>query len=106
MAEAAFDEALDWLAARAGKEVYVEVGIRDPTLKDADFYPLAMHVTLGKVGLGEDTGHERGLAWLPFSGGDRNRFYLDPARVTHVQIHGPGLRITFHDSIYIGFSGG
>ncbi len=99
-----FDDALDWLASREGKQVYVEIGMRDPTLPDADFAPLAMHVTLGKFGLGEDTGHDRGLAWLPFSGGDRNRFYLDPARVTYIQIHG-ALKITFHDALYVAFSG-
>lgn len=106
MSETTFDDARDWLAAREGKSVYVEIGMDDPTKDDYSYFPLAMHVTLGKVGLGEDQGHERGLAWLPFSGGDRNRFFLDPARVTNIKIHGPALKLWFHDSIYVGFSGG
>lgn len=72
MAEATFDDALDWLAKRAGQSVCIEVGIRDPSLADASFFPLAMHATLGPIQLGEDRGHGgRGLAWLPFSGTDR-----------------------------------
>lgn len=31
----------------------------------------------------------------------RDRLYLDPARVTRVQIHLGGLKITFHDAIYV-----
>ena len=38
-----FDDAMDWLAEREGKEVYVEVGIADPTLNNDDFFPVAMH---------------------------------------------------------------
>jgi len=102
-----FDDALDWIAAREGQSVYVEVGIGDPTLTDAAFFPIALHVTLGKVALGEDTGHDaRGLAVLPFSGGECNRLFLDPARATAITLNHAGLRITFHDSIYVGMSGG
>ena len=97
---------MDWLAEREGWEVYVEVGVADPTKDNYDYFPVAMHVTLGKVGLGEDEGHQCGLAWLPFSGGERNRFFLDPARVTNIIINHAGLKITFHDSIYVGMSGG
>ncbi len=101
-----FDDVMDWLTEREGQEVYVEVGVEDPTLDNNDYFPVAMHVTLGKVGLGEDAGHQRGLAWLPFSGGDRNRIYFDPARVTDITINHAGLKLTFHDSIYVAMSGG
>lgn len=104
VAEPTFDDALDWIAAREGDSVYIEVGIEDPTLADASFYPIALHATLQKVQLGEDTGHGgRGLAYLPFSEDGNNRLYLDPARITEVKIHG-ALKMVFHDTIYVGIS--
>lgn len=107
MDQPSFDDALDWIAAREGESVYLEVGIADPTLPDSSFYPVAQHATLGKVRLGEDVGHDgRGLAVLPFSGGERNRMYLDSERVTGIIVNHAGLKITFHDSIYVAMSGG
>jgi hypothetical protein len=99
------DDVLDWLNSREGESAYVEIGIKDPTLDDHDFYPLTMHVTLGKFDLGSDEGHDRGLVYLPFGGGDRNRIYLDPARATKIVVRDDAIKITFHDSIYVAMSG-
>jgi len=58
--------------------------------------------------------HETRRSWRAREGrptaaiqrGDRNRFFLDPARVTGVSISHAGLKMTFHDRIYVGMSGG
>jgi hypothetical protein len=46
---ASFSDALDWIAMREGDRVYIEIGVTDPTLDDADFYPIKLHATLGTL---------------------------------------------------------
>jgi hypothetical protein len=106
--ELTFTDVVDWLADRQGRGVYVEVGMRDPTMDHNDAIVLAAHVQLGNIGDGIDVSHERGIVYLPLAGidSDRNRVYLDRQRITEIQIDGPALRLFFHDSFYIAFSGG
>jgi hypothetical protein len=107
MPEPTFSDVVDWLSEREGSSVYIEVGITDPTLDDADFYPLAIHGTLEAPRIGEDTGHEgRGIAYVKLKEGDRNRLYIDQARLTEIVLRPGTLRLTFHDSIYLGISSG
>lgn len=86
----------------------MEVGIDDPTLEDAVFYPVAQHIEPLRIKLGEDTGHDnRGLAVVPFRGvSGRDRLYIDRERITKIILNHAGLRIYFHESIFIAFAGG
>jgi hypothetical protein len=108
VAEPTFSEVVDWLSEREGKEVYIEVGTKDPTAATlTDYYPVAIHATLGNPQIGENADHEhRGIIYLPLVGmPERSRLYIDSAAVTEIKFHGDALRIVFHDSIYLGFSG-
>jgi hypothetical protein len=103
-----FDAALDWIQSRLGKQIYFEAGIDDPTRDHNFFHPVSLHVTPTELLLGEDVDHEaRGIAVVTLDGpSGRDRLYLDPVRVTNIVLNHAGLRITFHDSITLGFSGG
>lgn len=104
-----FAMVVDWLADREGRSVYVEVGMRDPTLDSSDFFPIAQHLTLGKAQIGEDAGHERGIVYLPFDVNreDPNRLYIDQARITTIQWSAHGGKLYFHDGpMYLGITGG
>lgn len=101
-----FSAALDWVGDRLGRSLYLEVGIKDPSLADASFFPVKQHVVLREIKIGEDIGHEgRVIASIPF-GGNNDRLFIDEARITNVEIDSlAGMRITFHNSIYIGLTG-
>jgi len=102
MPDATYDDAPEWLSQRAGRKVYIEVGMTDPDLADAQFFPVKFHTTLGFVEIGEDMGHEsRGVASYPLGGDPTNRLRLDQARVTRVQVDRMGMRMWFHNSIYV-----
>lgn len=101
-----FSDVVDWLAEREGRSVYIEVGMRDPTLDNADFFPLAMHATLEAPKIGEDTGHDgRGLIYVKLRDGERNRLYIDQARVTKIIVRPGALKLTFHDAMYLAITG-
>jgi hypothetical protein len=98
-----FSDVVDWIAEREGKSVYIEVGMNDPTLENAKFYPIAIHATLEAPNIGEDTGHGgRGLVYVKLKDGERNRLYIDQARVTDITIQPDALRVIFHDALYLG----
>jgi hypothetical protein len=105
--EPTFTDVIDWLADRQGRSVYVEVGMPDPTMDSNDAIVLAVHVELDSVRDGVDVSHERGIVYLPLAGidSDRNRIYIDRARVTEIQVNPGALRVFFHDSFYVAFSG-
>ena len=100
-----FDALVDWLAEREGKSVYIEAGINDPTLPDAHFYPVAVHATLDKLRIGDDIGHHRGLVVVPLRGGESDRLFIDRERVSQIEGDDSALRVWFHDSMYLAFSG-
>jgi hypothetical protein len=68
VSEPTFSDVIAWLAEREGENAYIEAGLSDPTLEGSDFYPLALHVRLGKVQIVEDIGQERGIVYLPLEG--------------------------------------
>jgi hypothetical protein len=79
--DASFDEFLEWVSAREGKSVYLEVGTSDPDSElPADAFPVAMHVTLGPIEPAHDTDQDRMTAMIRLAGGDRDRLYFDPKR--------------------------
>jgi hypothetical protein len=50
--------------------------------------------------------HEsRGVVSYRLGGDPMNRLRLHQARVTRVQVEWVGMRVWFHDSIYVGVSG-
>jgi hypothetical protein len=100
----ALDELLDWLGKRAGKRVYIEVGMHDPTMENATFHPVNLHTVLHEVVPGTDEGHDRHVYSLRF-GGDNDRIYLDPETISEVEMHEVGPRVTFHDTFFIAFAG-
>ena len=105
MAELTFDDAIEWLSGKEGKSVYVEVGTKDPTIEaDAVTAPLAMHVTLGSVEPASETDKNRLMVVIALPELKYSRIYLDPAAVTKVA-GPPGIRLWFHGSFYVGFSG-
>jgi hypothetical protein len=105
MSEPTYDDALEWLSQRAGREVYIEIGMADPQLPEAQFFPVKFHTTLGSVEIGEDMGHAgRGVASYRLGQDPMNRLRLDQARVTRVQVHGSAMRVWFHISLYVGVS--
>ncbi len=61
-------------------------------------------MVLGKWRLGDDAVDNRGLVYVPFEGGERNRLYLDPARATSIKVDAMGVKIEFLGSIHIGMS--
>src|SRR5262245_48139918 len=108
--ETTFSEVVDWLAKREGRSVYIEMGMRDPALDQPGYlHLLAIHTTLGKVGMGEDDGHGgRGTTVVPLGDGESNRVYLDLARISRLELDRmPGsLRVWLHDdALYVGFLG-
>lgn len=108
MSDSDFDAALDWIEERLGRQIYLEAGVDDPTKDHNFFHPVSLHITPTEVRLGEDLDHElRGIAVVTLEGpSGRDRLYLDPARVTSINLNHAGLQITFHDSIGLNFSGG
>jgi hypothetical protein len=100
-----YNDVIDCLSEREGKQVYVEIGLHDPTQDSTDIIVAMQHeVTLGKPQIGENLDHEgRGVTYLPFAGHERNRFFIDPAHISAIRRGGPGFKIWFHDSTYIGF---
>lgn len=102
-----YAEVIDWLSDHEGETVFMEVGLRDPTKDATDIIVVMAHdVTLGKAQIGENLDHEgRGITYLPFAGHERNRIFIDPAHVSTMRGGGPGIKVWFHDSTYVGFVG-
>jgi hypothetical protein len=70
---------LELLGEQTGREVRVEVGIRQNMEPLSDFIPAVMRGTLGPIEMGEDADHVRGFASLKI-GADGSRIRLDHAR--------------------------
>jgi Sigma-70 region 2/Sigma-70 factor, region 1.2 len=68
LGELTFSDVIDWLAEREGAGAYIEAGMSDSMLEGSDFCMLALRVRLGKLELGEDLGHERGIVSVPLEG--------------------------------------
>jgi hypothetical protein len=106
MAGATFTEVVDWLIDHAGEPVYVEVGMIDPAGQQLDnAIVVTMHPTLGEVENATDIDRERNAVVVRLVGGERDRIYIDPARVTRVEGGGGVLKVWIHDASYIAFSG-
>lgn len=106
MTEPTYRDVIDWLSDREGEQVYMEVGQPDPTKDSTDIIVVAQHVSLGKTQIGENLDHEgRGIAYVPFEGQDRNRFYIDPEHITAIRGGAHlGIKVVFHDGMYVAFS--
>ncbi len=104
---ATFDDVLDWLGQRVGSSVYLEVGVHDPTIVDRDYsyFPVALHVVIGRWSLGEHDYDGHGIVYLPVEGHERSRLFLDPERVTKLTVRTDVVKIEFLDSIYVSMSG-
>lgn len=106
MPDMSFDEAVEWLSAKAGESVAVEIGSKDPTTDiDAMNIPLVMHVTLGGIESASETDKDRLMVLIRLPELQRSRFYLNPATVTKVEGVPGTFRLWFHDAFYVGFSG-
>jgi hypothetical protein len=106
MADASFEEAFDWLAARAGQNVWIEVGRKDPLIENADFVVLALHTTLQEVRMVNDPERESGVLRIPIGDDPRSGIDIDPTRFQRGQIIPQGaLKVWQHD-IYVGVSAG
>jgi hypothetical protein len=106
MAEATFDELLQWLQEHDGQSVYLEVGTDAPdTVHPASAFPLAMHVTLEGITPATNLDLPDDMAvMVKLGGGERNRLYLEPKRITKILIHG-AVKIWYLEKFYVGLSG-
>lgn len=105
MGDATFNDLFDWLADREGERVYVEVGTTDPESEhSADAYLLALHAQLGRIEDATDMDRGRDVVLVRLLGGERDRLYFDPKRITRVQLHGGAAKVWFHDAFYVGLS--
>lgn len=106
VADVTFNDLFDWLADREGERVYVEVGTTDPESKQpADAYLLALHTQLGRIETATDMDRGRDVVLVRLFGGERDRLYFDPQRITRVEIHGGAAKVWFHDAFYVALSG-
>ncbi len=106
MDDDSLSELREWIDARRGKQVYLEVGFDDPDLADTVFAPVCQHVTLGARDRGTNTDHDRPLDYVLLGPPDqRSRLYFDPAHITGVNVHGGAVRVYFRDAMYVGLSG-
>jgi hypothetical protein len=105
MAQSTFDELLQWLQEHDGRSVYLEVGTDAPdTAQPADAFPVAMHVTLNGIQSATNLDRpDRMAVMVRLDGGDQNRLYLEPDRITKILIHG-GVKIWFLERFYVGLS--
>jgi hypothetical protein len=63
-----------------------------------------MHVTLNGIQSATNVDRPNCMAVVVrLDGDDRNRLYLEPARITKILIHG-GVKIWFLDRFYVGLS--
>lgn len=105
MAEATFDQLLEWLQDHDGQSVYLEVGTEAAdTEHPADAFPVAMHVTIEGIQPATNVDlPERMAVMVRLGGGDRNRLYLEQERITRILIHG-GVKIWYLGRFYVGLS--
>jgi hypothetical protein len=104
MADATLEEAFDWLAARAGQNVWIEVGRKDPRNENADFVVLGLHTTLQEVRMVNDPERGTGVLRVPIGDNPRSGIDIDPVCFQRAQIHLGALKVWQHD-IYVGVSG-
>ena len=105
MTESTFDELLQWLEEHDGRSVYLEVGTdARHTAQPANAFPVAMHVTLNGIQSATNLDRpDRMAIMVRLDGGDQNRLYLEPDRITKILIHG-GVKIWFLERFYVGLS--
>ena len=65
-----------------------------------------MHVTVEDIRSGDDMHRDRMVLSVKLGGGERNRLFFDPERVTRVEIHGGAARAWIHGAFYVALSGG
>ena len=101
-----YNDVIDWLSEREAKQVYVEIGLHDPT-QAAPTLSSPCSTTL------RSASRRSARTWTTRGAGsptcrsraERNRFFIDPAHISAIRGGGPGFKIWFHDSTYIGFVG-
>lgn len=106
MAEATFDEFLEWLQERVGSRVYLEVGTKAPDLEfQADAFPVALHVVIKGIQPATNTDRPEKMSVMVDLEGEGNRLYLEPDRITEINIHGPAVKLRYLDRFYVALSG-
>ena len=105
MSEATFDDLLQWLQEREGESVYLEVGTDAPDAEHlADAFPVAMHVTIEGIQPATNLDlPDRMAVVVKLGGGERNRLYLEPERITKIVIHGAA-KIWYLGKFYVALS--
>lgn len=103
MADATFDEVVDWLADHQAQRVAVEVGCKDPRTEDADFGVLLVLTTLGAIDIVDDRERGTGVLRVPIGDNENGGIDVDPACFQSAKIHLGLLKVWQHD-IYITVS--
>lgn len=98
MAEVTFEDVFDWLAARKGERVWVEVGCKDPRSEQADFGVLRVDTTLGAIFMVEDRERGTGVLRVPIGENEDGGFEVDPACFESAKIHLGLLKVWQHTS--------
>ncbi len=97
MADVTFDDVCDWLGAREGQRVWVEVGCKDARTEDADFAVLRVDTTLGAMFMVGDRERGTGVLRVPIGENEGGGFEVDPASFQRAKIHLGLLKVWQHN---------
>lgn len=102
MAPPDIDKLWQWFDDHAEHPIYIELGIDDPTHDNAVVTPIRLYTAIGRLQMTTEDAHGRGIAVIPLQGTDEgSRLFLDPERITALDIAEDWIRIGIHDAMFV-----